>query len=273
MADRFTGRRLTGAARTLALASLAAAAACATTTPLPPGMAPAPGGSARAIPTDMPLTRAERTGYRETSTYEDVLAFLDTLQAHGAKMARGTIGRTSQGRDIPYVVASRPLVSTPAEAKALHRPIVYVQGNIHGGEVEGKEALLAMLRDLLLSPEPNVLDSLVLVAVPIYNADGNEACGPQERNRGVAERPGAHRPARQRAGARPQPRLREGRGAGDARLAGDVQRVGPRRLRRPAHHRRQLPRLRAHLLAVARPGRAAGRVHAADAAAAGCASA
>ena len=189
MVDRFTGRRFRAAARTLALAALAATAACATTASLPEGMAPAPGGSARAIPQGMPLTRAERTGYRETSTYEDVLAFLDTLQARGAKMARGTIGTTSQGRAIPYVVASRPLVSTPAEAKALHRPIVYVQGNIHGGEVEGKEALQMMLRDLLLSPEPNVLDSIVLIAVPIYNADGNEAWGPQERNRGSQQGP------------------------------------------------------------------------------------
>ena len=134
--------------------------------------APAPG----------PRTRAERTDYKETSHYSDVVAFLDSLRGR-RELAFGSIGKTTQGRDIPYVIASRPRVSTPAEARALRRPIIYVQGNIHAGEVEGKEALLALLRDLTNSPEPNVLDSVILIAVPIYNADGNEKFASQEVNR------------------------------------------------------------------------------------------
>ncbi len=134
-------------------------------------------------------TRAERTKYAETSLYTDVTAFLDTLQQRGAKIHVGFIGRTMQGRDVPYVIASRPLVITPLEAKRLGRPIVYVQGNIHSGEVEGKEAMLAMLRDLTMSTKPNVLDSIVLVVVPDYNADGNEALAPQARNRGAQNGP------------------------------------------------------------------------------------
>jgi hypothetical protein len=74
-------------------------------------------------------------------------------------------------------------VSTPEEARRLNRPIVYVQANIHAGEVEGKEALLATLRDLTRSPAPNVLDSVVLIAVPDYNADGNERFASQQVNR------------------------------------------------------------------------------------------
>ena len=130
-----------------------------------------------------PLTRAERSRFTETSTYEDVRRFIDSLRTLGAKLTIGSIGRTAEGREIPYVVASRPLVATPAEARRLHRPVVYVQANIHGGEVEGKEALQALLRDLLFQEQYNVLDSIVVVAVPIYNADGNERLGPQERTR------------------------------------------------------------------------------------------
>ena len=130
-----------------------------------------------------PLTRAERSRFTETSSYDDVRRFIDSLRTLGAKMTVGSIGRTTEGRDIPYIVASRPVVATPAEARRLHRPIVYVQANIHGGEVEGKEALQALVRDLLFQEQFNVLDSIVLVAVPIYNADGNERVGPQERNR------------------------------------------------------------------------------------------
>jgi hypothetical protein len=101
----------------------------------------------------------------------------------GAPIVLGSIGKTNEGREIPYVIASRPLVSTPSAAKQLGRPIVYVQGNIHAGEVEGKDALLALVRDLTFSTKPNVLDSIVLIVVPIYNADGNERFAPQSVNR------------------------------------------------------------------------------------------
>lgn len=134
-------------------------------------------------PADYPRTRPELTRYRETSHYADVRKFLDSLRALRAPLSFGSIGKTSEGRDIPYVIASRPLVSTASEAKRLGRPIVYVQGNIHAGEVEGKDALLALIRDLTFSSKPNVLDSIVLIAVPIYNADGNERFAPQAVNR------------------------------------------------------------------------------------------
>jgi hypothetical protein len=131
----------------------------------------------------LPLTRAERSGYTETSRYADVVAFLDSLRALAPTFVFGVMGRTAQGRDIPYVIASRLIGPTRQEATRLRRPVVYVQGNIHAGEVEGKEVLQMLLRDLAVDQRPNVLDSIVLIAVPIYNVDGNEAVGPQEQNR------------------------------------------------------------------------------------------
>ncbi|HEX6053650.1 MAG TPA: M14 family metallopeptidase [Gemmatimonadaceae bacterium] len=146
----------------------------------------------------LPRTRAERSNYTETSRYADVVAFIDSLRNIGAPIAVGTAGTTNEKRTLPYVIASRPLVSTPAAARSSGKPIVYVQGNIHAGEVEGKEALQALVRDLVFQTRPNVLDSIVLIAVPIYNADGNERFADQARNRGsqngpqlVGQRPNA----------------------------------------------------------------------------------
>jgi len=128
-----------------------------------------------------PLTRAERTNFAETSLYSDVVQFIDSLKVLGARIETGWIGRTTEGRELPYVIASRPLITTPEEARRQGRPIAYIQANIHAGEVEGKEAMLAMLRDLVFDPEPNVLDSIVLIVQPLYNADGNEQLGPNNR--------------------------------------------------------------------------------------------
>jgi hypothetical protein len=134
-------------------------------------------------PADYPHTRPELTRYQETSHYSDVQDFLDSLRKLGAPLTFGSIGKTTEGRNIPFVIAARPRVATPSEARRLGRPIVYVQGNIHAGEVEGKDALLALIRDLTFSPKPNALDSIVLIAVPIYNADGNERFASQSVNR------------------------------------------------------------------------------------------
>ena len=70
-----------------------------------------------------PLTRAERTNFTETSHYDDVVAFIDSLKLLGAKISTGSIGKTIEGRDLPYVIASRPLITTPAEARRSGRPV------------------------------------------------------------------------------------------------------------------------------------------------------
>ncbi|WP_396216423.1 M14 family metallopeptidase [Gemmatimonas sp.] len=146
---------------------------------------PTPAPSAAALP----RTRAERTNYLETSSYADMIAFVDSLKALRAPIAVSELAKSPLGKSVPIIVASRPVVRTPAEARALNRPIVYVQANIHAGEVEGKEAVLAMLRDWSFSTRPTVLDSLVVIIVPMYNTDGNDKLAAQARNRGAQHGP------------------------------------------------------------------------------------
>jgi zinc carboxypeptidase len=170
--------------RRSALVALAAVAACS---PSPSGIpkGPQPWGvyPLNDLSRRRPQTRAERSGFTETSTYADVMAFIDSLKKASSDIYVTTLGRSAQGRDIPLVVLARPMVRSAMEAKRSNRPIVYIQGNIHGGEVEGKEATLSLLRDLARDNYHNVVDSLVIVAAPIYNIDGNDAMGPQETNR------------------------------------------------------------------------------------------
>lgn len=167
---------------------LLAVAACAGRGP---SGRPSPLGSypPRDLERRQPQTRAEASRFAATSGYADVMAFIDSLRAASRDVYVTTLGQSPQGRDLPLVILSRPLVRTPAEARRLGRPIVYLQGNIHGGEVEGKEAALALLRDLAVDPYKNVVDSVVILAAPIYNADGNDAMGPQARNRGAQNGP------------------------------------------------------------------------------------
>lgn len=130
-----------------------------------------------------PLTRAESSNYGETSHYADVIAYLKQLQSCGAPLQVQMIGTSTGGRPIPLVIASYPPVSSPAEARRLGKPIVYVEANIHAGEVEGKEAALIILRRLSQEGPKGLLSKLVLLVTPIYNIDGNEQFGPVAVNR------------------------------------------------------------------------------------------
>ncbi|MEM0993896.1 MAG: M14 family metallopeptidase, partial [Bacteroidota bacterium] len=67
-----------------------------------------------------------------------------------------------------------PKVSTPAEAVASGKPVMYVQGNIHAGEVEGKEIMLMLMREILLDDKQYLLDNQILLFAPIFNADSND---------------------------------------------------------------------------------------------------
>lgn len=129
-----------------------------------------------------PVSKAEATAYKETSSYADVVKFLDELKATGAPIDIRSSGKSTEGRSIPLVIAARPMVKTPEEAAKSGKLIVYIQANIHAGEVEGKEAALSLLRKYC-QDKHGILDKAILLVQPIYNCDGNEKFAPQARNR------------------------------------------------------------------------------------------
>ncbi len=135
------------------------------------------------VPLTSQQTVPEATQFARTSSRDEVSSFLDSLVLRGALFQRGVLATSPEGRTVPYAIVSRPLVTTPAAAHRTGKPIIYLQGNIHGGEVEGKEALQMLLRDLTLGSLQPLLDSVVLLIAPVYNPDGNNAFGPTARNR------------------------------------------------------------------------------------------
>ena len=142
-------------------------------------------GAAPAVaqPADAPLdtlrTRAEASAYRATSTYADVVAFVGALAADSA-LHLTTFGTTAEGRALPLVVWGAP-DATPEAVRATGKLRALLLANIHAGEVAGKEAVLELLRDIAAGRHAAWSDALVLLVVPVYNADGNERVDPSNR--------------------------------------------------------------------------------------------
>jgi hypothetical protein len=128
---------------------------------------------AQAVPEAL-LTRAERTEYRETSSYADVMALAERLAARvGDDVHLASMGLTGEGRSLPLLIVGAS-GAAPDDVRSTGKLRVYIQGNIHAGEVEGKEASLMLVRDYLAGMYREWADELVLLIAPIYNADGNE---------------------------------------------------------------------------------------------------
>ena len=127
-------------------------------------------------------TRAEITNYEETSSYADLERIGKGLVSSAAGLVHAeSFGTTEEGRSLPLLVISDPKVTTPEAARKLGRPLVFVQANIHAGEVEGKEAVMVLARRLTSGDLKPLTKQLVILIAPDYNADGNEKVNMQNR--------------------------------------------------------------------------------------------
>lgn len=139
-------------------------------------------------PADL-LTRAERSDYLETSRHAEVIEFLETVVRMDDRMSLTTFGFTNEARAIPLVTVAQGMADrSPAAIRENGKLVLYLQGNIHGGEVEGKEALQILLREIASGQHDSWFNDMILLVAPVYNADGNDAVG-------LNNRPGQNGPA------------------------------------------------------------------------------
>jgi len=127
-------------------------------------------------------TDAEKTDYRETPRYAETIAFSKRLAAASPLIEFQSFGRSGEGRDLPLLIATRDGAFSPETAKKRAKPVVLIQACIHSGEPDGKDAGLALLRDIAITNTlPGLLDHVVVLFIPIYNTDGHERFGPYNR--------------------------------------------------------------------------------------------
>src|SRR5438067_4938113 len=88
-----------------------------------------------------PRTVAEKTEYQATSRHEDALDFCKRLAEASPLVRLGELGTSAEGRKLPLVILAEPPVANMDEARRSGKLIVFALGNIHAGEVDGKEGL------------------------------------------------------------------------------------------------------------------------------------
>jgi predicted deacylase len=161
--------------RTL-LGRAASAAAGAATLALPQlgGRALAQDGAALTTVQGAPQTPFEARGGAAWTSADEELAFLESLTGGPVGFAVEEIGRTETD-ERPLQLFAFGTDSRTGDVAGPGRPTVYVICSQHGNEPAGREAGIALIRDLAYADDPAVLELLsraTVLITPTANPDG-----------------------------------------------------------------------------------------------------
>lgn len=128
------------------------------------------------------LTHFEKSNQLESPDYESTLKYFQKFADSTPYVKIKTIGVTPQGRDLKVIIVSKDKAFTPEQAKKKGKAIILIQNGIHPGEIEGKDACMLLLREILITKEKeHLLDNTILLIIPVLNVDGHERVSPFNR--------------------------------------------------------------------------------------------
>jgi hypothetical protein len=137
-----------------------------------------PGGLPPSMVTAHPelTTVAESSRWKRTGRYDEISRLCPAFEkAFPGKVRSFNFGETPEGRAMIGLAVSQDGVFDAAHAHSEHRPVVFVQGGIHPGEIDGKDAGFWLLREMLEGRMlPGVLSKITVVFIPVFNIDGHE---------------------------------------------------------------------------------------------------
>lgn len=121
------------------------------------------------------LTHFEKSGMTESPDYNNTIKYFEKFEKNFPSVKIIDFGTTPQGRKLKVVVVSKDKAFTPDLARKSNKAIVLIQNGIHPGEIEGKDACMLLLREILVTKEKShLLDNLIILIIPVLNIDGHE---------------------------------------------------------------------------------------------------
>jgi hypothetical protein len=120
------------------------------------------------------LTPYEKSKGRETTTYEQCLAYYEKMAAAYPEVKLVSYGETDSGRPLHLVIVSLDQDFEPSSLRQKNKSILLVQNGIHPGEPEGIDASMMLVRDYMQQKNKRaLLQNTVLLVIPVYNVDGS----------------------------------------------------------------------------------------------------
>lgn len=108
--------------------------------------------------------------------YADTRAWFDRLDAASDLIRIEQFGVSPEGRPIYAVIASKDGAQFDPS-----KPVLLAQAGIHPGEIDGKDAGMMLLRDMVFYGKDDLLDRVNLILIPILSVDGHERASAYSR--------------------------------------------------------------------------------------------
>jgi len=127
-------------------------------------------------------TKFEKSNYFSTSNYNETIEYFNKIADNSEFAELKTIGISPQGRELKCLIVSRNKNFTPQETKENNNAVILINNGIHSGEIEGKDASMLLLREMLIEKtKEKIFDNVTLLIVPVFNVDGHERSSPYNR--------------------------------------------------------------------------------------------
>ncbi len=137
--------------------------------------------STKDAPRDL-LTTGEKSDWNRTGPYSEAVDVSRRLERASRSVKVLDIGATPEGRSMIALVVSSDHAFTPEAAARTGKVIVMIQSGIHAGEIEGKDTVLMLVRDMTVGKRfASWLDHCIFVIIPVFNVDGHEYVSPFHR--------------------------------------------------------------------------------------------
>lgn len=128
------------------------------------------------------LTYYEKSNFLETPRYEETIKYIQRLEKASPWVRLEYFGTTPEGRQLPLVIVDKKSHFTPDKVHQDKKAILLIQAGIHAGEIDGKDAGLMLIRDMVIHGKyAELLDNVTILFMPIFNLDGHERFGPYNR--------------------------------------------------------------------------------------------
>jgi hypothetical protein len=128
------------------------------------------------------LTTGEKSDWNETAPYAEAVEIAHRLERASRFVKVLDIGTTPEGRTMIAMVVSKDRAFTPEAAAKTNKAVIMIQSGIHSGEIEGKDTVLMLVRDMTVSKRFAAwLDHVIFVIIPVFNVDGHENFSPYHR--------------------------------------------------------------------------------------------
>ncbi len=135
----------------------------------------------KAMSTDW-STLFEKSNQQKSPNYHESISYFKKFVDKTPYAKMFPIGDSPEGREINCLVIAGNGEFTPELAKKSGKAIILIQNGIHPGEIEGKDACMLLLREMLVTKEKfNLLKNVILLIIPVFNVDGHERLSPFNR--------------------------------------------------------------------------------------------